>query len=112
MITVAAKSVTVGRSALVRVAGLNVGILMMNPDPADPAAQITIGPAGGTRDENVVADVRVGDRLTVAGRTVTVTGVSPGPRPTGRVELDIEDAPTERGDNPVEAADDDRGETR
>lgn len=88
----AATPVTVGRSALVRAAGLNVGILVMNPDPADPAARITMGPTGGTREDNVIADVRAGDRLTVAGRTVTVTDVIPGPQPVGRVELIIEDA--------------------
>jgi hypothetical protein len=105
-----AASVTVGRSALVRAAGLNVGILVMNPDPADPAARITIGPTAGTREDNVIADVRAGDRLTVAGRIVTVTAVIPGSRPAGRVDLTIEEAgsPGSGGDPRT----DDRGETR
>jgi hypothetical protein len=80
-------AVTVERSALVRVAGLAVGIMRMNSDPADPAARLAVSDvASGERE---VIEVRAGDQVPFAGRLLTVTGLTVGPPRTGRVELDV-----------------------
>lgn len=85
------RSVTIERSALVRAAGLTVGIMRMNPDPADPAARLAVCDIGsGKRD---ILEVRAGDHVAFAGRLLTVTGLIVGPPGVGRVELNVTDPP-------------------
>ena len=77
----------VGRNAVARAAGLRLGILVMNPDHSDPAARLAI--VDTHTGEERVAEVRPGDLVTMGGRTIYVTGVTPGRRAAGRVELII-----------------------
>jgi hypothetical protein len=64
-------------SRQVRVAGLRVGLIALNPDAA--AAQAVIGvsnPETGKPESRVV---RPGDEFVVADRTFLVAGVAPDP---------------------------------
>jgi hypothetical protein len=89
------RSVVVGRNAVATVAGLRLGILVMNPDHDDPAARLAI--VDTRSGEERAAEVRPGDLVTIGGRTIYVTGVTPGRRTAGKVDLII--AEKERPDN-------------
>lgn len=80
-------SVVVGRNAVATAAGFRLGILVMNPDHSDPAARLAI--VDTRTGEEQAAEVRPGDLVTMGGRTIYVTGVVPGRRAAGKVELII-----------------------
>ena len=87
----ATHTITLHRNAIVRQAGLALGILVMNPDETDPAARIMIRDTA--THEQQVAEIRPGDHLTALGRTIQVSAVTPGWRAAGSVALVIEDPP-------------------
>jgi hypothetical protein len=91
------RELVLGRSALATVSGLKIGITVMNHDPADPAARLSIGEKGGTA--HTVVTVREGDRFEFAGRQITVTGVTPGYRPVGKVVLTVSTRSAPRPEN-------------
>jgi Family of unknown function (DUF6406) len=68
-----------------RLGGLNVGLMAIKPDEADPEAVLGIGNPETRQPET--HRVRPGDRFEVAGRRFEVTGISPGNR--GSVELAV-----------------------
>jgi hypothetical protein len=84
---VAVEELVIGRSALASVAGLKIGIVVMNHDPADPAARLSVGAIGGTA--HTIVTVREGDRFEFVGREIVVTSVTPGYRPVGQVTLTV-----------------------
>lgn len=86
------RTVVVGRNAVASEAGLRLGILVMNPDHADPAARLAI--VDTRTGEERAAEVRPGDLVTMGGRTIYITGVTPGRRASGRVELIITEKET------------------
>lgn len=81
------RTVVVGRNAVASAAGLRLGILVMNPDHSDPAARLAI--VDTRTGEERAAEVRPGDLVTMGSRTIYVTGVTPGRRAAGKVELII-----------------------
>jgi hypothetical protein len=87
------------RSALATVAGLRIGITVMNHDPADPAARLAVREKGGTG--HAIVTVREGDRFEFLGRWITVTEVVPGYRPVGKVVLTVTAPPVPRPENPL-----------
>jgi hypothetical protein len=86
-----AQEVVLRRSAVTPAARLKFGIIVMNHDPADPAARLAVFEAGG--GAQTVVNVRAGDTFEFAGRQITVTGVTPGYRPAGKVALTVTTAP-------------------
>jgi hypothetical protein len=94
---VAAEELVLRRSALATVAGLKIGITVMKHDPDDPAARLSIGEKGGTA--HTVRTVRAGDKVEFAGRQITVTEVTPGYAPVGKVVLTVSRRPAPRPEN-------------
>jgi hypothetical protein len=64
-------------SRQVRVAGLRVGLVALNPDAA--AAQAVIGVYNPDKGQPESHRVRPGDEFVVADRTFVVSGVAPDP---------------------------------
>jgi hypothetical protein len=92
-----AQEVVLRRSAITSAAGLKFGIIVMKHDPADPAARLTVFEAGGGAQTTV--NVRAGDTFEFAGRRITVTEVTPGHRPVGKVALTVATAPRREKEN-------------
>lgn len=81
------------RGLQLMVEGRNIGIIVMNPDAADPAARVGVGAPvdGSAPDSGHVAELRVGDQLKVGDAVLRTTGVVIGD--DGYVVFDIASQP-------------------
>lgn len=76
----------------VRVGGLGLGVLAINPDPSDRAALLGIfDPAVGAPRTH---RVRPGDALAAAGGTVLIGDVVPGRKGYVEVTVQLPEAPS------------------
>jgi len=79
------QTLVLGRSMQGRVAGLNLGLMAIKPDEADPEAVVGVSNPETSLPEQ--HRVRPGDRFDVAGRRFQVRSISQAGY--GRVELTV-----------------------
>lgn len=78
-------TITLAPPRQIRVAGITVGVLNINPDPDNPEAIVGVyNPELGAPESH---RLRSGDQIEVAGRTIRVTGLVSGTK--GHVDLTV-----------------------